>query len=100
MAVNQEKTIIAPTTDAKVAENTFNVGVDRPCSVFVSGLAGAEEAALEYTLDNGNTFVAAADSNGPIVFTATDNSKLVEGPGKYSISKDATVGAVGAVVVG
>ena len=93
------KEILAATTSAANSVG-FEVNETHPTTVFVEGLAGAETAALEYTIDSGANWVAATDSNGAIALTADMNTIMVEGPGEYRIAKSSTVGSVAVNVAG
>lgn len=95
----EKRTLLAAQTAAGDS-NSFSVEGARGVSVFALGLAGAETATLEVTLDGGNNFTAATDANGAIALTADQNSMLVVGPADYRIAKSATAAAVAIIAAG
>jgi hypothetical protein len=99
MASTARREILAATTSAANSSG-FNVTKDQPQSVFVNGLAGVETAALQHTLDDGETFTASTDAAGAVELTASRNTLQVTGPGEYRIAKSATVGSVAVFIVG
>ena len=95
--------ILAPTTDADTSREFIvgfreRPGVTNPTTVFVPGLAGSEEATLEFSVDDGESWVEVL-SDGISTFSVAVNTVVVTVPGRFRVNKDATAGAVGVYIV-
>lgn len=95
-------TLITATTDA-VSTKAEYVCHSPPATVFAVGLAGAEEADLFISPDNGTTWQALGleegdGSPGLVTLTATRTAFTINSPMYLGVTKDASVGAAGVYV--
>lgn len=92
-----QRVIYTGTTSAEATKQEFTLqGSDfkygRPI-ISVDGLAGAETLSLWKKV--GDNWVPVSDSAGTqTAFTATYCSDVINGPGTFGITKDATAGAI------
>lgn len=69
---------------------------DVPATLIVTNLAGVEAVAVLFTVDgpNGATQAAAQDGTA-VTLSILDNVKSINSPGRYAVTKSATVGTSG-----
>lgn len=88
--------ILAATTSA-AQSSSFDVG-GRPdqigrATVMAIGIAGAENADIQFSHDAGTTWTDLFEAGSQIRLTATNNMVTIYGPGVFRIDKEATAGA-------
>ena len=88
--------ILAATTSA-VASTSFIVGgrsdQDGRATISVIGIAGAENADIQFSHDVGTTWTDLFQDGSQVRLTATNNMVTVYGPGLFRVDKEATAGA-------
>lgn len=67
----------------------------RPISISAPGMAGAENADVQFSQDGGTTWNDLFEDGVQIRLTATNNMITIFGPGVFRIDKEATAAAVG-----
>lgn len=89
--------LIAPTTAAAESE-PFQLGRAAPfapSTILATGLAGAEEVEVQFSPDNGDTWLDAMEDSTQIVLDANTNHIGVYSPIMIKVTKGITAGAVG-----
>ena len=93
--------LLAPQT-AAAASSPFKVSSEqngnRPVSVMTTGLAGAENADVQFSVNGGSIWNDLFQDGSQVRLTAINNSVTIYGPGLYRVDKEATAGAAGVFI--
>ena len=95
-------TLIAATTAAVATKAEFRVE-HYPATLMAVGLAGAEEADIFISPDNGTTWatLGAEDGSGTpkvVTLTATRTAFVIQSPMYIGVTKDSSTGAAGVFI--
>jgi hypothetical protein len=88
-------TLIDNISGAKETDSfTFSDAQNYCSTLFVSGLQGTETIPLQFTLDNGTTWTNVKCSGTSIELSISNNTLVLNVPGRYRLNKSVTAGPV------